>query len=40
MYDNKKKDVSTNDQITKIQLFPLHCGSKDPINKIYSNYVN
>jgi hypothetical protein len=21
-------------------LFPLHCGSKDPINKIYSNYVN
>jgi hypothetical protein len=40
MYDNKKKDVLTNDRITKIQLFPLDCGPKDLINKIYSNYVN
>jgi hypothetical protein len=40
VYNNRKKDVLTNDQATKIQLFPLHFGSKDLINKMYSNYVN
>ncbi len=38
IYDNKKK-LKT-DQATKIQSFPLHYGSKDLINKIYSNYVD
>jgi hypothetical protein len=40
MYDNWKKDMSTNDWTTNIQSFPLHCSSKNMINKIYSNYMN
>jgi hypothetical protein len=35
----EEKDVSTNDWGTKIQSFPLHCGSIDMIIKIYSKYV-
>ncbi len=39
MYDNKKRYFKKWSS-TKIQSFPLHCGSKDLINKNYSNYVN
>jgi hypothetical protein len=39
LYDNWKKDMSTNDQRTKIWSFPWHYGSIDTIIKIYSNCV-
>jgi hypothetical protein len=39
LYDNQKKDMSTNDGGTKIWSFPLHCGLIDVVIKIYSNYV-